>query len=152
MLQTIMISGIDGFTVETTNCLMISDRFTMMKFDVKTPKLRAQLSNDSLRDESAEINQLELDDQTEDEGLSMEALQKAREGAPDEIAIMKELLGINVFTYVLAGLIAFFLSMNIILGPGWLGQSMGLEGTGTFTQISDSLPATVDLSGTENLL
>ena len=63
-----------------------------------------------------------------------------------------KLLGINVFTYVLAGLIAFFLSMNLILGPGWLGQSMGLEGTGTFTQISDSLPATVDLSGTENLL
>ena len=90
MLQTIMISCIDGFTVETTNCLMTSDRFTMMKFDVKTQKLRAQLSNDSLRDESAEINQLELDGQTEDEGLSMEALQKAREGAPDEFAIMKE--------------------------------------------------------------
>ena len=65
---------------------------------------------------------------------------------------LMKLLGINVFTYVLAGLIVFFFSLNIILGPGWLGQSMGLEGTGTFTQISDSLPATVDLSASENLL
>jgi hypothetical protein len=61
-------------------------------------------------------------------------------------------LGINVFTYILAGLIAFFLSLNLLLGPGWLGQSIGLEGTGTFTQISDSLPGTVDLSASENLL
>jgi hypothetical protein len=29
---------------------------------------------------------------------------------------------------------------------------MGIEGTGTFTQISDSLPDTVDLSQPENLL
>jgi len=42
--------------------------------------------------------------------------------------------------------------MNLILGPGWLGQIMGLEGTGTFTQMSDSLPDTIDLSQPENLL
>ena len=63
-----------------------------------------------------------------------------------------QLLGINGFTYVLAALITFFLSMNLILGPGWLGQQMGLEGTGTFTQISDSLPDSVDLSKPEFLL
>ena len=63
-----------------------------------------------------------------------------------------KLLGINVFTYILAALIAFFLSMNFILGPGWLGQQIGLEGTGTFTEISESLPDSVDLSKDEFLL
>lgn len=42
--------------------------------------------------------------------------------------------------------------MNLLLGPGWLGQQIGLEGTGTFTEISDSLPDSVDLSAEEYLL
>jgi hypothetical protein len=52
----------------------------------------------------------------------------------------------------LAFLIAFFLGMNLILGPGWLGQQLGLEGRGTFTEISNSLPDSVDLSRPEFLL
>lgn len=63
-----------------------------------------------------------------------------------------QLLGINVFTYILAAAIAFFLSMNIILGPGWLGSSIGIKGTGTFTETSESLPELVDLSKPEYLL
>ena len=63
-----------------------------------------------------------------------------------------QLLGINAFTYILAAMIAFFLSMNFAFGPGWLGQFMGMEGTGTFTQISDSLPDSVDLSNPDFLL
>jgi hypothetical protein len=49
-------------------------------------------------------------------------------------------------------MIAFFLTMNYALGPGWLGQSMGMPGTGTFTQISDSLPDSIDLSKSDFLL
>lgn len=64
----------------------------------------------------------------------------------------KKLLGINIFTYILAGLIVIFLSLNTLLGPGWLGQQMGIEGTGTFTQTSDSLPDVLDLNGSDNLL
>jgi hypothetical protein len=55
-------------------------------------------------------------------------------------------LGINVFTYILAVAIAFFLSMNAFLGPGWLGNSIGIQGTGTFTERSEALPNIVDLS------
>jgi hypothetical protein len=58
-------------------------------------------------------------------------------------------LGINVFTFILAGLIVFFLSMNIILGPGWLGGSLKLPGTGTFDEVSPSLPGTLDLNKPE---
>lgn len=79
-------------------------------------------------------------------------LMEAKEGAPSEFTVMKELLGINVFTYVLAAACIFFLGMNAILGPGWLGQTIGLKGTGTFTEVSDSLPGNIDLSGKENLL
>ena len=89
MLHIIKISYIDGFTVMTKSSFMISDRLTM-KSDMKSSKLRVQLSNDSPRDDLTEINPFDADDEMEDEGLSMEALQKAREGAPDEFAIMKE--------------------------------------------------------------
>lgn len=63
-----------------------------------------------------------------------------------------KLLGINIFTYILAVAIVFFLSMNAALGPGWLGQSLGWEDVGTFTKVSDSLPLNVDVSAPEYLL
>ena len=63
-----------------------------------------------------------------------------------------QLLGVNIFTYILAALIAFFLSMNAIFGVGWLGQSLGWENVGTFTEVSDKLPLDVDVSGTDYLL
>ena len=63
-----------------------------------------------------------------------------------------QLLGINIFTYILAALIVFFLSMNAIFGVGWLGQSLGWEDVGTFTKVSDSLPLDVDVSGDDYLL
>jgi len=84
--------------------------------------------------------------------LSDGVLSQLEGGQPSQLAIMKQLLGINIFTYILAALIALFLSLNFALGPGWLGQVIGLEGTGTFTQISDSLPDSVDLSSPDNLL
>ena len=65
---------------------------------------------------------------------------------------MVQLLGINIFTYILGAACIFFLSMNAILGPGWLGQVAGIQGTGSFTDVSDSLPGNVDLNNPENLL
>lgn len=73
-------------------------------------------------------------------------------GAPSQMTVMKELLGINVFTYVLAAACIFFLSLNFVLGPGWLGQVAGIPGTGTFTEVSDTLPQSINLSNPENLL
>ncbi|KAL7567629.1 hypothetical protein ACA910_000223 [Epithemia clementina (nom. ined.)] len=61
------------------------------------------------------------------EGL-LEEIQSSR---PSEWMVMKELLGINIFTYVLVAAIAFFFSMNLLLGPGWLGSGIGIQGTGT---------------------
>ena len=42
--------------------------------------------------------------------------------------------------------------MNVFVGPGWLGQSLGWENVGTFTKVSDSLPLNVDVSKPEYLL
>ncbi|KAL3802245.1 hypothetical protein HJC23_001789 [Cyclotella cryptica] len=84
--------------------------------------------------------------------LSDETWRDIEEGAPTKFEVMKSLLGINVFTYILAVFIAFFLSMNAIYGPGWLGQFLGWENVGTFTRVSDSLPMEVDLSGEQYLL
>ena len=61
-------------------------------------------------------------------------------------------MGFNIFTYVLAFLIVVMLCLNATLGPGWLGQAMGIPGTGTFTEISDSLPDTIDVSKDKYLL
>ena len=63
-----------------------------------------------------------------------------------------QLLGINVFTYVLGAAIILFLSMNIILGPGWLGSSLGLVSNWDMTQTADSIPDTVDLSDPDFLI
>jgi hypothetical protein len=67
-------------------------------------------------------------------------------------AFILQLLGINIFTYILAAAIVFFLSMNAALGPGWLGQTLGWDNVGTFTKVSDSLPLNVDVSASEYLL
>lgn len=102
------------------------------------------------RDENAEYE----DDVagSKSNGISDDFLEEVKEGAPSEFNVMKQLLGINIFTYVLAAACVFFLGMNAFLGPGWLGQTIGLKGTGTFTEISDSLPGNIDLSGQDNLL
>ena len=60
-----------------------------------------------------------------------------------------QLLGINIFTFILAALILFFLSMNTILGPGWLGSTLGIQGTGNFEEVSPSLPGALDLNKPE---
>ena len=64
----------------------------------------------------------------------------------------RKMLGVNIFTYTLAALIVFFLSANAVFGPGWLGQSLGWENVGTFTEVSDTLPLNVDVSRPEYLL
>jgi len=60
-----------------------------------------------------------------------------------------KLLGINIFTFILAALIVFFLSLNYILGPGWLGSTIGIPGTGAFQEVSPSIPGTIDLNKPE---
>jgi len=83
--------------------------------------------------------------------MSDELFDQLAETEPSKFSIMTQLLGINLFTYILAALIVISLSLNAFLGPGWLGQKIGLEGTGTITQISDSLPTSIDLSAPEYL-
>uniref|UniRef100_A0A7S1BRE8 Transmembrane 9 superfamily member n=1 Tax=Corethron hystrix TaxID=216773 RepID=A0A7S1BRE8_9STRA len=57
-----------------------------------------------------------------------EEMQEIEDGAPPTSVVILQLLGINGFTYILGALIVFFLSCNQLLGPGWLGQLLGLEG------------------------
>ena len=64
----------------------------------------------------------------------------------------QQLMGFNIFTLVLGVLIIVLLGLNQTLGPGWLGQSLGMKGVGSFTEYPESLPATVDLSGPDFLL
>jgi hypothetical protein len=86
-------------------------------------------------------------DVTEEELLEMVAANQ-----PNQFTVVKELLGLNVFTLILALLIAFFMSANFFLGPGWLGQKLGIEGTGTFQEVSDAIPGVIDLSQPDYLL
>ncbi|KAG7349306.1 hypothetical protein IV203_011903 [Nitzschia inconspicua] len=81
--------------------------------------------------------------------MDSEVLEKIEQEQPSEWMVMQQLLGINAFSYVLAGLIVFFLSMNILLGPGWLGNTIGIQGTGSFEEVSPSLPGTIDLNRPE---
>lgn len=123
--------------------------------------IHSNLSNSSRKDDNGELQSkrdevVGMEDYEfvpiQDGDITDDFIKDKLEGAPSELEIMKELLGISGFTYVLAFLIAFFLGMNLLLGPGWLGQQLGLEGRGTFTEISNSLPDSVDLSRSEFLL
>jgi len=69
-------------------------------------------------------------------------------GEPPKWMVLKELMGINIFTYILAALIVISFSLNVLLGPGWLGQAIGMKGVGTFT----APDPVVDLSNSDYLL
>jgi len=84
--------------------------------------------------------------------ISEQTWEEIEQSAPSKLMVVKNLLGVNIFTYILAALIVFFLSMNAIFGVGWLGQSLGWEDVGTFTKVSESLPLDVDVSGSDYLL
>jgi hypothetical protein len=72
---------------------------------------------------------------------------------PDAFVCPKsKLLGISAITYVLAAAIVISLGLNFFLGPGWLGQALGLSGTGSFTETSGSIPESLDLSDPAYLL
>ncbi|CAB9499389.1 expressed unknown protein [Seminavis robusta] len=88
----------------------------------------------------------------ENDVFTKEQWDEIEEAQPSQLSVMKELLGINVFTYILAFLIVAFGGMNLILGPGWLGGTLGIEGTGNIEQVSPSLPQTMDLGKDEYLL
>ncbi len=111
---------------------------------------KSDMKSSSMYNYSKDDNYIQEND--DDDEIPDNIMKQLEEDQPSELTIMKELLGINGITYVLVGLIVFFLTMNSFLGPGWLGQMMGLEGTGTFTETSSSLPGEVDLSQPENLL
>mmetsp|Transcript_22608 Transcript_22608/g.53366 ORF Transcript_22608/g.53366 Transcript_22608/m.53366 type:complete len:187 (-) Transcript_22608:227-787(-) len=66
-----------------------------------------------------------------------------------EWRVLQQMLGINIFTVILAALIVFFLSMNAILGPGWLGSTLGIPGTGNIEEVSPTLPGSLDLNRPE---
>jgi len=106
--------------------------------------------NFHMAEEDKAENTIETDEDSYE--ISNEIWEEIEEGSPSKWMIMKELLGINVFTYILAGAIAIVLSLNAILGPGWLGQKMGLPGTGTYTEVSRSIPQNYDLNKPDNLL
>mmetsp|Transcript_28107 Transcript_28107/g.40240 ORF Transcript_28107/g.40240 Transcript_28107/m.40240 type:complete len:191 (+) Transcript_28107:117-689(+) len=105
-----------------------------------------------LQSDKEEKNVVNKPFEFEEEEMSDEIFELVEANAPPITQIMKDLLGINIFTYILASLIAIFLALNVILGPGWLGQLLGIEGTGTYTEISDSFPSIVNLDSPENLL
>jgi len=84
--------------------------------------------------------------------ISEQTWEEIEQSAPSKLMVVKNLLGVNIFTYILAALIVFFLSMNAVFGVGWLGQSLGWEDVGTFTKVSESLPLDVDVSGSDYLL
>jgi hypothetical protein len=100
----------------------------------------------------AETNSIDNGDDKQDDDISEAMFEQLEEGNPPLGMILTQLLGINIFTYILAGAIVIMLTLNAVLGPGWLGQGLGIPGTGTYTNVSDSLPSQMNLNSPENLL
>jgi len=97
--------------------------------------------------ESDSVQKLfDYDGNNYDDEIDENDLEEIEAGQPPEWMVMQQLLGINIFTVILAVLIVFFLSMNMTLGPGWLGSKLGIPGTGSIQEVSPSLPGTIDLN------
>ena len=64
------------------------------------------------------------------DSLSPEQLSEIEKNAPSELTVMKQLLGINVFTLFLSVAIVIFISLNSFLGPGWLAGNNDLQSFG----------------------
>jgi hypothetical protein len=97
-------------------------------------------------EDSAMLDEFPVDDLEDGTTTEEELLEMIATNQPSQFAVMKELLGLNVFTLILAILIVLFMGANFLLGPGWLGNRLGIEGTGTFQEISDAIPGIIDLS------
>ncbi|OEU15423.1 hypothetical protein FRACYDRAFT_240110 [Fragilariopsis cylindrus CCMP1102] len=110
-------------------------------------KLLSDLNSNKNNDDDGYGEYFDFDGEIQEMDDTM--LEEVKEGQPSEFNIMKELLGISIFTYILAGLIVFFLGMNYILGPGWLGSTVGIPGTGSFDEVSPSIPGMIDLNKPE---
>lgn len=84
-----------------------------------------------------------------DNEIDEDDMEEIELGQPPEWMVMQQLLGINIFTVILAGSIVFLLGMNFVLGPGWLGSKIGIPGTGFIQEVSPSLPGSIDLNKPE---
>eukprot|EP00532_Pseudo-nitzschia_australis_P001863 CAMPEP_0168192206 /NCGR_PEP_ID=MMETSP0139_2-20121125/17922_1 /TAXON_ID=44445 /ORGANISM="Pseudo-nitzschia australis, Strain 10249 10 AB" /LENGTH=169 /DNA_ID=CAMNT_0008115425 /DNA_START=105 /DNA_END=614 /DNA_ORIENTATION=+ len=105
-----------------------------------SPSEREELKNMIDGDESNfndEINEDKLEEIISEQPLEF------------DFRVLQQMLGINIFTLLLAALIVFFLSMNAILGPGWLGSKIGIPGTGNIQEMSPMLPGSIDLNRPE---
>ena len=118
-------------------------------------KLSSKTSDDLdqlKKDESNRITEEDFANFKDLSDLSSEELQEFDATSPPMGIVLSQILGINAFTYILAALIVIFLTLNSVLGPGWLGQKLGIEGTGEYTEYGTSIPKPVDLKYPENLL
>lgn len=109
-------------------------------------------TSSSIGDNNSRREVIFLEPGTEGELLSDDLWEEIEGAQPPQWVVMKQILGIGGFTYVLGALIVLMLTLNAVLGPGWLGQAMGIQGTGTFTEVSSSLPDQIDLSADAYLL
>jgi len=101
------------------------------------------------KDSDSVQNLFDYDGTYVDSEMDEDDLEEIESGMPSEWMVMQQLLGINIFTVILAGLIVFFLSMNMMFGPGWLGSKIGIPGTGSIQEVSPSLPGSIDLNKPE---
>mmetsp|Transcript_515 Transcript_515/g.1483 ORF Transcript_515/g.1483 Transcript_515/m.1483 type:complete len:156 (+) Transcript_515:131-598(+) len=74
-------------------------------------------------------------------------LEEVKEGQPPTIQVIADVLGLNLFSGILFAAIAFFVAMNTILGPGWLGLYLaGGSPAVKSASIDDTAGLVVDLS------
>lgn len=53
-----------------------------------------------------------------------DVLREVDENRPSTFRVMSDVMGVNLFTYVLAALIVLFSGANFLLGDGWLSTAM----------------------------
>mmetsp|Transcript_30272 Transcript_30272/g.45859 ORF Transcript_30272/g.45859 Transcript_30272/m.45859 type:complete len:161 (+) Transcript_30272:159-641(+) len=146
---SMIIVVVDAFQITTSRNMATTIRTT--RYSLSRQQLEEEEERQQQQEEEEGDEVFLVDTGREAEMLSDNLWEEIDESQPSKWVVLKQILGIGGFTYVLAFLIVVMLSLNFVLGPGWLGQAVGLPGTGTFTEVSDSLPQTIDLSADEYL-
>mmetsp|Transcript_7997 Transcript_7997/g.13233 ORF Transcript_7997/g.13233 Transcript_7997/m.13233 type:complete len:172 (-) Transcript_7997:232-747(-) len=159
LMLMLVVSSTSAFTIATTTPSSSSrcqqQRVFHTEITASYARTKIFLSQNKNDDDGSSIQQQQevvfVEPGSESDALSDDLWEEIEGAQPPKWIVMKEILGIGGFTYVLAALIVGMLSLNFFLGPGWLGQAMGVPGTGTFTETSPSLPDQMDLSADDFL-
>jgi len=71
-----------------------------------------------------DLSQIQSDSASDEGLITEELLREVEENRPSNFRVISDVMGFNLFTYVLAALIVVSAGANVVLGNGWLSDAL----------------------------